>query len=58
MKSIKHGHRPLIHGSSVFFAYILDLLLPQFVQYVAKTQTCHVSKVSDHVLSTYQYHFD
>ncbi len=56
MISIKHAHCPLIHGSSVFFVYILDSLPPQLVQYVQKknkkTQTHHVSKGSDHVLST------
>ncbi len=52
MISIKHGHCLLIHGLSVFFAYILDDPLPQLVQYVQKTQTSHVSKGSDHVLYT------
>ncbi len=53
MISIKHGHCLLIHGSSVFFVYILDSPLPRLVQYVQKTQTHHVSIGSDHVLSTY-----
>ncbi len=53
MINIKHGHWLLIHGSSVFLGYILDSPLPRLVQYVPKTQTCHVSKGSDHVLSTY-----
>ncbi len=52
MISIKHGHCLLIHGSSVFFAYILDTPLPRLVKYVQKTQTYHVSKGSDHILYT------
>ncbi len=36
-----------------FFAYILAWLLLRLVQYVHKTQTCHVPKGSDHVLYTY-----
>ncbi len=43
----------MIHGLSVVFVYILDLLIPGIVQYVQKAQTCHASKGSDHVLSNY-----
>ncbi len=39
--NIKHGHRPLIYG------YRKASNMWQ------KRQTCHISKVSDHVLYTY-----
>ncbi len=43
----------LIRGSTILSTYSL---LPGLVQYVPKTQTCHVSTVSDHILSTCTYH--
>ena len=45
MINIKHGHRLLLHGSSVFFVYILCAKKHR----LAMT----VTKGSDHVLSTY-----
>ncbi len=47
MINIIHGHCPLIHGSSVFFVYILDE--PRW----QKPQSRHVSNDSDHVLYPY-----
>ncbi len=47
----KKVHCLLIHGSSVFFVYILDK--PRYLpKKKKKPHTCHVSKESDHVLYT------
>ncbi len=54
MINIIHGHCHLIHGSSVFFVYILDSPLPWLVQYVTKNhRLATVSNDSDHVFYTY-----
>ena len=54
MINIKHGHCLLIHGSSVFLGYILDLPLPRYQKAVTMFYLRTGTHAFDQVVQGYE----